>query len=148
VDYSKILREEQHHHHWHNSPFWSHSFPYKILPDLIRFSLLWISQLQFYFTGQGRQPCVQPPNWRTRSPYVYPPVTGWPSYIPGTGLPFRRLLRLAGLRWRYSNPPPHRHVRKYTLLKTSRMWWEYTDPFIIYLTMLAVAQAMYRHTDD
>jgi hypothetical protein len=26
---------------------------------------------------------------------------------PGTGLPFYRLLRLSGLRWRYSNPPPH-----------------------------------------
>jgi hypothetical protein len=26
---------------------------------------------------------------------------------PGTGFPFRRLLRLAGLRWRYSNQPPH-----------------------------------------
>jgi hypothetical protein len=26
---------------------------------------------------------------------------------PGTGFPFRSLLRLAGLRWRYSNPPPH-----------------------------------------
>jgi hypothetical protein len=25
----------------------------------------------------------------------------------GTGFPFRRLLRLAGLRWRYSTPPPH-----------------------------------------
>jgi hypothetical protein len=25
---------------------------------------------------------------------------------PGTGLPLRRLLRLAGLWWRYSNPPP------------------------------------------
>jgi hypothetical protein len=25
---------------------------------------------------------------------------------PGTGFPFRRLLRVAGLRWRYSNPPP------------------------------------------
>jgi hypothetical protein len=24
--------------------------------------------------------------------------------------PFRRLLRLAGLRWRYSTPPPHRRV--------------------------------------
>jgi hypothetical protein len=28
-------------------------------------------------------------------------------YSPGTGFPFRRLLRLAGLRWSYSNPPPH-----------------------------------------
>jgi hypothetical protein len=26
---------------------------------------------------------------------------------PGTGFPFRRLLRLAGLQWRYSNPTPH-----------------------------------------
>jgi hypothetical protein len=31
------------------------------------------------------------------------PVTCMPS---GTGFPFRRPLRLAGLRWRYSNPPP------------------------------------------
>jgi hypothetical protein len=22
------------------------------------------------------------PTWRARSPYLYPPVTGWPSYIP------------------------------------------------------------------
>jgi hypothetical protein len=31
-------------------------------------------------------------------------------YLPGTGFPFRRLLRLAGIRWRYSNPPPRRVV--------------------------------------
>jgi hypothetical protein len=43
--------------------------------------------------------------WRARSPYLYPQRTGWPSYTPGTGLLFRRLLRLPGLRWRYSNPP-------------------------------------------
>jgi hypothetical protein len=29
---------------------------------------------------------------------------GGPVITPGTGFPFRRLLRLAGLRWRYSNP--------------------------------------------
>jgi hypothetical protein len=29
-----------------------------------------------------------------------------PVIPPGTGFPFRRLLRLARLRWRYSNPPP------------------------------------------
>jgi hypothetical protein len=33
-----------------------------------------------------------------------PPGTGWPSYAPGTGFPFRRFLRLAGLWRRYSNP--------------------------------------------
>jgi hypothetical protein len=27
-------------------------------------------------------------------------------YPSGAGFPFRRVLRLAGLRWRYSNPPP------------------------------------------
>jgi hypothetical protein len=27
--------------------------------------------------------------------------------FPGSGFPFRRLLRLAGLRLRYLNPPPH-----------------------------------------
>jgi hypothetical protein len=30
-----------------------------------------------------------------------------PDIPPGTGFPFHRLLRLAGLRWRYSIPPPH-----------------------------------------
>jgi hypothetical protein len=45
-----------------------------------------------------------PPTWRTRSPYLYPPRKRVAH--PGTGFPFRRLLRLAGLRWRYSNPPP------------------------------------------
>jgi hypothetical protein len=30
-----------------------------------------------------------------------------PDISPGTGFPIRRLLRLTGLRWRYSIPPPH-----------------------------------------
>jgi hypothetical protein len=34
-----------------------------------------------------------------------------PVIPPVTGFPFRRLLRLAGLRWRYSIPPPHRVAR-------------------------------------
>jgi hypothetical protein len=29
----------------------------------------------------------------------------------GTGLPLRRLLRLAGLRWRYSNPPARGRIK-------------------------------------
>jgi hypothetical protein len=32
---------------------------------------------------------------------------GGPVIHPGTEFPFRRFLRLARLRWRYSNPPPH-----------------------------------------
>jgi hypothetical protein len=47
-----------------------------------------------------------PPTWRARSPYLYPPGRGWPSYTPRHWVPFSPPLRLAGLRWRYSNPPP------------------------------------------
>jgi hypothetical protein len=44
-----------------------------------------------------------PPTWRDRS---HPQEQGGPVIPPGNGFPFRRLLRLAGLRWRYLNPPP------------------------------------------
>jgi hypothetical protein len=40
--------------------------------------------------------------WRARSLYLYHPGTGCPSYTPGTGFLFRRLLRLTGLRRKYS----------------------------------------------
>jgi hypothetical protein len=44
-------------------------------------------------------------------PRIYiPQEQGGPVIAPGTGFPFRLLLRLAGLRWRYSNPPPRGHV--------------------------------------
>jgi hypothetical protein len=29
-----------------------------------------------------------PPNWIARSPYLYPPGTGWPSYTPRHWVPF------------------------------------------------------------
>jgi hypothetical protein len=29
-----------------------------------------------------------PPTWRARSPYLYPPGTGWPRYTPGHWVPF------------------------------------------------------------
>jgi hypothetical protein len=48
-----------------------------------------------------------PATWRARSRYLYPPGTGWPTFTPRYSVPFRRLLRLARLRWRYSTPPPH-----------------------------------------
>jgi hypothetical protein len=31
-----------------------------------------------------------PAAWRARSPYLYPPGTGWPSYTPGHWVPFCR----------------------------------------------------------
>jgi hypothetical protein len=41
-------------------------------------------------------------------PSIYiPQEQSGPDKTPGIGFPFRRLLRLAGLRWRYSNPPPN-----------------------------------------
>jgi hypothetical protein len=41
-------------------------------------------------------------------PCIYiPQEQGGPVIPPGTGFPFCRLLRLAGQRWRYSNPPPN-----------------------------------------
>jgi hypothetical protein len=41
-------------------------------------------------------------------PRIYiPQEKGGPVIPPGTGFPFCRLLRLAGLRWSYSNQPPH-----------------------------------------
>jgi hypothetical protein len=51
-----------------------------------------------------------PPTWRCMIPYLYPPGTGSPSYTAGSGFHFRRLLRFAGLRWRYLNPLPHRMI--------------------------------------
>jgi hypothetical protein len=48
-----------------------------------------------------------PPPWSARSLYLYPSRTGWPSYNSRDWVPFHCLLWLAGLRWWYSNPPPH-----------------------------------------
>jgi hypothetical protein len=42
------------------------------------------------------------------SPRIYvPQEQGGQVMPPGTAFPFRRLLRLTGSRWRYSNPLPH-----------------------------------------
>jgi hypothetical protein len=47
------------------------------------------------------------PTLRARSPYLYPPGKECPSYTPRHWVPFCHLLRLAGLWWRYLNPPPY-----------------------------------------
>jgi hypothetical protein len=51
-----------------------------------------------------------------------PQDQGGPVIPPGTGYPFSRLLRLAGLRWRYSNPPPH-GATTYSFLCTLIIPW-------------------------
>jgi hypothetical protein len=43
----------------------------------------------------------------TRIQFPPPPEKGGPVILPGTGFPFGRLLRDAGLRRKYSNPPQH-----------------------------------------
>jgi hypothetical protein len=57
-----------------------------------------------YFTVSGSR-LPQPGGPRS---YIYIPQEHGVSAIPaGTGFPFRRLLNLAGLLWKYSTPPPH-----------------------------------------
>jgi hypothetical protein len=48
-------------------------------------------------------------------PICIPQEHGSPVILPDTGFPFHRLLRLAGLRWRYSTPSPHRSTFQYRL---------------------------------
>jgi hypothetical protein len=97
-------------------PFWATDF-------LKRFFYSWeldypdFTSLDFakiiYFTEQGRQPWVHP---KPGGPDLCIYVSQWQAGITrSTGLPFRRLLRLAGLRWRYSNPPPHVSIVKLLL---------------------------------
>jgi hypothetical protein len=51
-----------------------------------------------------------------------PQEQGGPVIPAGTGFTFRRLLRLAGLRWRYSNPSPDGHTQPlvWVIIKRSR----------------------------
>jgi hypothetical protein len=55
-----------------------------------------------YFTVSSETPQPGGPGSRI---YI-PQEQGGPIIPPGTGFRLRRLLWLAGLRWRYSNPPP------------------------------------------
>jgi hypothetical protein len=60
-----------------------------------------ISFLQKMFVSRASN--AQPEGLRT---LIYVPRReGGPVTPPGTGIPFRRLLLLAGLHWRYSNRP-------------------------------------------
>jgi hypothetical protein len=64
----------------------------------------------------------RPPQPGGSGPRIYiPQEQNGPVIPPGTGFPFRRLLRLAGLRWRYSNPPPHGMISELKVKVTLRL---------------------------
>jgi hypothetical protein len=47
------------------------------------------------------------PNLEGQIPYLYSSGSGWPGYTLKHWVLFKSPLRLAGVRWRYSTPPPH-----------------------------------------
>jgi hypothetical protein len=51
-----------------------------------------------------------PPTWRARSPYLYPPGTGWPSYTLRYWVPFSSS---PTTRRGYLIPPPHGQIERY-----------------------------------
>jgi hypothetical protein len=106
--------EHHHHHRWQNKPF-------PAIAVLRRFCQICLFQCIcrelhhpvftsldfatiFLFTKQGHQHCVQPPTWRTRSRYLCPPMIGGPRHRVLSSSPSTTH---RGLRWGYSNPPPH-----------------------------------------
>jgi hypothetical protein len=66
-----------------------------------------------------------------------PQLEGGPVIPLGTGFHFRLLLRLAGLRWRYSTPPPH-----------EESFCFYLGLFVVYLTTPVAAMVRTSHLMD
>jgi hypothetical protein len=64
---------------------------------------------EFFYRDRVASPMLQPPTWRTRSPYLYPLETGWPSYTPRHWVPILvAFYDMHGLQWDYSFPrSPH-----------------------------------------
>jgi hypothetical protein len=62
-----------------------------------------------FFTRRGYWPCAQPPTWRIRPPYLYPPETGWPSYTPRHWVP----ILVASYDYSYSPVATQRTVHPY-----------------------------------
>jgi hypothetical protein len=96
-----------HHHHWQNSPFWAIAFIRKFCQSSLELdcsvftsldfaTIIFLQSLESNPQPGGPGSCIYVPQWQ-----------GGPVICPGTGFPFRRLLRFVGLRWGYSNPPPH-----------------------------------------
>jgi hypothetical protein len=77
------------------------------------------------------------PNLEGQVPVFICPRNRVPPVIPpGTGYPFCRLLRLAGLRWRYSNPPPHESEQTTLAKATLLLRWElYSNGLLVTMEM-------------
>jgi hypothetical protein len=91
---NNLTRRSNHHHHlWQNSLFWAIDFLRRFCHVVSSFHFFGLHESTFFTT-------LHP--MRSLYSYVRPTVTGWAS----CGFPFRCFLRLAGLRWRYSNTPP------------------------------------------
>jgi hypothetical protein len=93
-------------------PFLSHSLPKKILPGLSWldqqvFTSLDFATLIFFLQSMVVSLASNPQTGGPGFCSYVPRLEDGPVIAPGTGFPFRRLLRLAELRWRYSNRPPH-----------------------------------------
>jgi hypothetical protein len=65
-----------------------------------------------FWREDGSATCSEITHWLGQSPYFIPRNRVVQLCPPGTGFPFHRLLRLAGLRRRYSNPPPQGTLRQ------------------------------------
>jgi hypothetical protein len=88
------------HHRRRNCPFWATDFLRRFCYFCschlsLDFETIFFLQNKLFRLASNRKPL-----------YLYPSGTGWPVIPPGIGFPFCRLLRLAGLRRRYSNQPP------------------------------------------
>jgi hypothetical protein len=111
---------------WLYSPMWtfaslmdfSQSSPIDLTVPrpLLRFPNCWP------FLGWGPRPHAQPPTWRTRSPYLYPLETGWPSYnTPRHRVPILvAFYDMHGLQRDYSFPQSPHGDSKYVCKIVSR----------------------------
>jgi hypothetical protein len=115
----------ENHHHWQNSPFSTTAFlrtfcQIRLEVDSPVFTYLDFATIIFI----QRQVVILAYPTRNLEDQVSAFMSrrwqGGPVIPPVTGLPFLRLLRLAGLRSRYSDPPPqgncenHTKTQKYT----------------------------------
>jgi hypothetical protein len=104
-------------HHWQTSHFWVIGFFRRLLQIWPGFHFVDFSTIYFY---RARSSALrQTPNIEGQAVAFTPPSDRVAQLLPpGTGFPFRRLLRLAGLRWN-SNPPAGRKSTQIRSLKRS-----------------------------